>query len=670
MAIYTIEAPDGRRIKIEAGDEGSALAAANDWISQNPIQAGNQPITSESLMGLAREQFTPDPALQPRVEGNPFASSLPGPLGQFQNSSRAYHNGMIEGLTGNLSNELASGVIAVPDAIGSALQGNGFDIGRSFNNLYGYGQRQSEGSAALNPSVNNLGNLTGAAVLGAKLGPVSGTQRATTPLGMAVTGALEGGIYGGVYGAGGAEGNDRWLAGAKGAGEGAVGGALIGGAAGKVLPQISEESRIIARGLQADGLTPTSAAIELDRLGPAAVYGDLGPNLQAKTAAIATLPGAGAKTVVDGLTGRTAMANARIRAGVDDALGPARPASSITNELDANRQAVNTLYEPVFAEKALSDNPFMDSQPILDAIDSVVPRVVGGTRSDIQRVRSMLLDPTTGLPTQDPQIIMAVRQELDGMIGSETNTTTANVLGDLRKVIDQDLDVNVPGLKAVDAQFEEIAKQGEAFEEGGMLLGDGKTARDPADLMEQMINATPGQNFRLSQGARTEINRIIGTKANDRVALRGILRGDGSWNYEKLSQVFGKDAADELMSIIDRESQFAQLENLATSGSRTQVLNAAQKEIQGNVGDPGIMREAMNFQYGNAAAKVADRFLGGLISSRREGIVNNVADALMGRGLTPQMQGEVQRIIDGMSDYEKSIISALMAGQASSGSTP
>lgn len=631
-------------------------------VGTNP---GQEPISAESLMGLAREQFKPDPARQPQLEGNPEASSLPGPLGQFQNSSRAFHGGMIEGLTGNLSNEIAAGVLAPFDAAGSAMQGNGFDIGRSFNNIYAKGNEMAKDSARLNPSVSQDGHLMGGATLGAALGPLSLTSRATTPLGMAATGAVEGGIYGGVYGAGGAEGDQRLIEGAKGFGTGAAGGAIVGGAAGKMLPQISQEARLLNKGMSADGVVPGDVASRLAALGPDGVVADLGPNLQGQAAAIATLPGQGSQRIVDALKSRQSLANARIKAGVDDALGPAPQMSRIADELDEARKDISAQYEPVFRAKALSDDPFMDSQPIVDAIDASIPNVVGKTRTTVERVRNMLIDPRTGQPTKDPQIVMAVRRELDGMIGAENNTTTAKVLTDLRKVIDLDLGAAVPGLKAVDAKFAENAKQGEALKRGTQILDDGKTAQSPADLIEEMVNASPGQNLRLSQGARTDIERIIGTKANDRVALKGVVRGDGSWNYDKLSEVFGKDKADELMAIIDREAKFAELENLATSGSRTQVLNAAQQDIKGNVSDPGIIREALNFQYGNAAGKVADRVLGGLISRKREGVVNNVAEALMGHGLSPRMQSEVQRLIDGMSPHEKSIIAALQASQAS-----
>lgn len=43
MPVYTIEAPDGRRIKVEAADEATALKGAMEWAAQNPMQDAQAP---------------------------------------------------------------------------------------------------------------------------------------------------------------------------------------------------------------------------------------------------------------------------------------------------------------------------------------------------------------------------------------------------------------------------------------------------------------------------------------------------------------------------------------------------------------------------------------------------------------------------------------------------
>jgi len=617
---------------------------------------------NDTLMALTRMQTANDQGPAPFVEGNEFASSLPGPLGQFQNSTSALQSGFIEGATGNLSNEIFSALGTPFETAALAAQGKGIDPGQAFNNLYEYGTKQSQGQTALNPSLANRGNLMGSAILGKSLGAFS--PRATTPLGMAGLGALEGAGYGAVYGFGGAEGNDRYLAALKDAGIGALSGGAIGYGAGALTQPVSQESRILAKALEADRIDPAAIPQRVSALGPSGMVADIGPTLQGQTAAIATLPGQGANDIVDALSARRAGANDRIRKDVAGALGPSDRVSQVLSDLDIERKIVNQDYEPVFRAKALSDNPFMDAQPIVKAIDDVVPRVVGGTRSDIERIKGWLIDPTTGVATKDPQIVMAVRQELDGLINKETNTTTAAVLGDLRKAIDADLAMNVPGLKAVDSDFQEVARQKDALERGGMLLNDGKTAINPTDLSDDLVKMSDGQKLRLTQGARAEIERIIGTSANDRVKLRDIIRGEGSWNYDKLRSLFGDEKARSLLDIVEREATMAATENLATSGSRTQVLKAAQDDIVGQTSKRGAVQEALNFQYGNAAAKVADALLGGVGQARRSAVMNSVAQALMSPGLNPRMLTEITRLMSGASKNESGVIAALLASQA------
>lgn len=655
-----VKLPDGRIANFPDDMPREQIKAiiAEKFPQQAPDR---QPITADTLMGLAREQFAPDPAMAPQIEGNQYASSLPGPLGQLQNSMSAQQQGMIEGVTGNFSNELTSGLMAVPDATIQAVQGNGFDLGRSFNNIYSQGQEQALGQRSLNPSLANQGTFTGALATGASLPSMMANAR--TPLGMMLAGGIEGAGYGAIYGAGEAEGMGRIGGALQGGAEGGVGGALLGGAVGRYQQPISQESRIIAKGLSNDRLDPNMVGARVAALGPDGMVADIGPNLQQQAASIATLPGQGSRRVIDALMDRRSGARDRIAQGLDSTLGPAPRVSQVEGEINLARKAVNSEYEPVFRAKALSDDPFVDISPVVNALDNRIKQTVGGTQSTLKSVRNLLTD-ADDIPIQDPQMVMAVRQELDGLIGAEQNNTIKSALSQLRKEIDTTLGNSVDGLKAVDAKFKEVAGQSDALERGGSILNDGKTAVDPADLVEEMLTMSSGQAQRLSQGARADINRIIGTKANDRVALRGIVRGDGSWNAEKLRAVFGDQKTDELLRIIDNEATMAQTENLATAGSRTQVLKAGQEDIIGKTNDPGIIREAMNFQYGNAAGKLADRLLGGVISKRREGVVNKVAEALVGKNLTPQMQTEINRLIQGMTPNERRIVEALMVSQA------
>src|SRR5690606_29595111 len=101
------------------------------------------------------------------------------------------------------------------------------------------------------------------------------------------------------------------------------------------------------------------------------------------------------------------------------------------------------------------------------------------------------------------------------------------------------------------------------------------------------------------------LERIIGTNANDRVALQRILKGEGSWNYDRMVSTFGKEKTDALFALMSRERMMAETEALALSGSRTAPLTAAQKELF-DERQPGIARHAMNMNFGDATARALD----------------------------------------------------------------
>jgi hypothetical protein len=142
-----------------------------------------------------------------------------------------------------------------------------------------------------------------------------------------------------------------------------------------------------------------------------------------------------------------------------------------------------------------------------------------------------------------------------------------------------------------------------------------------------------GRPFRLSQGARAEIDRLVGTKLNDRAALNSVLKGESDWNYDRLSTLFGRDRVDELYRVLDNERAMAETEDMALANSKTAGVQAAQQEINGPATrQKGAMRSAMNFDFGDAFAGVADKLTGGYAQRRRDAINEDIAEALMGRG--------------------------------------
>jgi hypothetical protein len=175
---------------------------------------------------------------EPEATANPVASTLPGPLAGFQDFSRAFQSGANQGMTLGFGDELQAGLFAIPEAIGGAVQGNGFDLGQGYNTALERVRGIDEASAALNPIANLAGNVTGNAVLAGSV-PNFSRQAAPTIGSMAGRGALDGLIYGSIAGFGtGEELSDRAQQAATG---GIIGGAL-GGVAGGVAGALANKS--------------------------------------------------------------------------------------------------------------------------------------------------------------------------------------------------------------------------------------------------------------------------------------------------------------------------------------------------------------------------------------------------------------------------------------------
>jgi hypothetical protein len=158
----------------------------------------------------------------------------------------------------------------------------------------------------------------------------------------------------------------------------------------------------------------------------------------------------------------------------------------------------------------------------------------GEAQTRLRSVRTMLDEvpdpngPALAAPQLDtnPATLHATRQAIDGMLNSETDGNVRLVLGDVRAQLDQILGGAVPDIKRVDAQYSELGGQCRAAERGQTVLESGRTAPRPAELRDEVaaglqgdeVLGPSGQPFRSTQGARAEIDRLIGTNLNDRAA--------------------------------------------------------------------------------------------------------------------------------------------------------
>lgn len=416
-------------------------------------------------------------------------------------------------------------------------------------------------------------------------------------------------------------------------------------AAGK--PLSSAES-IVARALMDDQVPIDQLQSRLSDLGPGAVLADLGPNLQRQAGALASIPGEAQTVVRDALIARNLGTNSRIQGDVNAVLGPAPIPSRVAAENTANRRALDPAYRAV-----LDDATAVDTSDLALTLDSMAVNERGAGQAAARQVRDMLnvvgadeLDP-------NPATLLNTRQAIDGLLNGETDGNVIRILRDARREVDGILTEAVPGIKSVDARYQELARQGEAFQTGQQVLDSGRTAMRPDDVASAMSNtdgASPllvgpsGAPFMISQGARAEIDRLIGTTANNLTALKAALKGDGSWNRARLSSTFGEDRADALLNVLEREGAFQRTYNVVTQNSETAARAAAQAEV--NAGTPANLQGlTMTGLLATGLQKAANAGA----AWRQGGVNDRVAEALMAQRMDPGFNMAVQRAMTGMN---------------------
>lgn len=346
-----------------------------------------------------------------------------------------------------------------------------------------------------------------------------------------------------------------------------------------------EALKFVRRAVTDDALDPAMVQQRLTDMGPEAMLADLGPNLQKQAGALAATPGRGQEIVRKALLDRSTGANARINATVDDNFGRAPLVSALDAEAVNNQGALSPAYREAFAQAGA-----VDVTPIADDLTRQIRTLRGDPQRALQRVRTMLNRFGTEELDSNPQTMFQTRQAIDGMLSTEADPKVIAALTDARQMIDDGLTQAVPNIKEADASFAELARQREALGRGQQVLDSGRTAPRPAELAAEIEHGAQPQGMqigpsavplRLTQGARAEIDRIVGTNANDIVALNRLIKGEGDWNRTRLASLFGQEKADRVIKVLENEKAFADTANTVTRNSETAARQAAQSELGG-----------------------------------------------------------------------------------------
>lgn len=477
-------------------------------------------------------------------------------------------------------------------------------------------------------------------------------------------GALEGGAFGVAQGAGQTySGNlpDYVKNGLVGGGFGLAGGAAgeaIGAGAGSIYGSLRDRAHgafpePVLRGARAD----VQGLQNLPRLGPDAMLPDAGPSMQAVAQQAALGIGPNRTAIVSALMERDRGTVPRLRADVTEAIGPAPRVSQVEEGIDAGRRQINTEYAPVLRGRAIEPG---EANRVMGRLNELALT----SRENLDDVIGALTLPgTRNAPDLSPQSWLSARQRIDSMIEAANspinpNRYRASVLGDVRRMIDDELAANVPGIKAVDAKFAANRAEQTALERGGTVLDTGKQALHPDDLRDIMrVDATPqgmaragppAANVRLRQGTRADIDRRVGTKANDLTELERTLGTPEDWNAQKLAQIFGEEPTQAVRDSVARNRQFRETYQRIAQGSDTAQRQAAAKTADIGAPQMPIRNIAGTVEqvgrWGLAQAQEAQR------QAQREAIARIMAtrDPAMVEALRQQLLNHARQTMPGI----------------------
>lgn len=521
--------------------------------------------------------------------GATTAATLPGQISPDQLDSAV--RGAANGVTFGLADKFAGGMKALTGEAPSYDSGVKAELAKTKEaqqrNPVSYTVGEAGGGLA-----SGAGLVKSGITLAGRIGP--GLIPRTIGYG------LEGGIYGGAHGAGNTYSDNvaDYLANA---GKGALLGGEVGAGFGVAAPVVGATGRAIYKGGSAffgprvEGMGRGASSLlrgaamadepgirAMPQLGEAAMLPDAGPAMLGLAQGASTGTGPGRSSLVNNLRTRDQETAQRLAQSLDQNLGPSPVPSRVEAHLSGDRAYFGQEYEPLMQTARA-----VNTQPLAHRLEAQASLAKGPEYNAIRQVRGMLdVNGTPGTLDPHPRALLNTRQAIDGMLETETNSKVIRQLTLARQEIDQELTRAVPGIKAVDATIRESALQSDALKRGGQVLDTGKTATRPIELAEELQrgDVTQSQAHRMRQGARAEIDRVVGTSIHDLPTLERKFGTPEDWNYQKLSTLFGDQPRDSIAQVIAANRKFRDTYQKTVENSQTAQRLEAAKSMEGSEG--------------------------------------------------------------------------------------
>lgn len=485
------------------------------------------------------------------------------------------------------------------------------------------------------------------------VGSIAGPTVALAPAGLTGVGArllgLSGSLgsrvaLGGLTGAA-ISGGDSYLTRGNDAGEALVD-AGLGGVIGGGLPIASKglgwlgdlvtgrsaprEAQNIARALRDDEVPVDQINQRLQQLGPDAMVMDLGPNLQSQAGAVASVPGPGQRIVREAVRDRTRGGSRRVTDDVRQTIGSQPDIDALrTSTVQAQEAAAGPLYD------AIRDVP-IQAPPQLR---SILQRPQG--QQAIRDAVDMAANDGYHFPTSGNVMTVGladyIKRALDDMATAAARAgrnNEARTARNMARAITSSVDRLEPRYRQARDAFAGPAAVLDALDGGATAFS---REMSPPQLRRALQGMTASERDAYLQGARSQIEALMGNAVNDVASLRNTFRK--GWNEQKLRILLGDDIADDLLRRIDRELAYGQTSNAVASNSETARRTLAQQEIAPSMGEVRAPRGRTFLDLVEGAFNAARNGIEGV---RRPQINSNMARLQSATRLTPEQVRLIQ----------------------------
>ena len=255
-------------------------------------------------------------------------------------------------------------------------------------------------------------------------------------------------------------------------------------------------------------------------------------------------------------------------------------------------------------ERALGQDIPVGTSAALTEIGSRLNTAAGAERAALLRARELLTEQGQNgvVARADPRYLHNAKGALDDLIeygdptigiGHGSLSRPDSALAMVRRRLNGALEEQIPGYADANLAYSTASRASGALKSGRQVLAEGENAIHPADFAADFRGRPIEQQAAIRAGVRADLDRTVGTRANDLTALSGELKRPADWNRQKLNEVYGPEAVEAAARTVDTNAAMRRSYNDIVEGSKSaQRLRGAKamgvRELAPEVGSAGM----------------------------------------------------------------------------------